>query len=182
MESHLKQSVYLTAWLTVLMLILQCDLAAVSLEQAARPIPVSELMARLPSNEELSSGGTGYGAEEFLDQVIAVRGFLYRSENGKWVLADTPNLKSCCIGNTKNPSRQIYVEPIASLASSPGAATTLSGRLAITASTGVSPVVALRQAELVSEPARIHATGLFLFAGLFLAVAIFVLTARVMKA
>jgi len=39
--------------------------------------------------------------EDYLGQEVAVRGFLYR-QNEQLILAEQPNLKSCCIGNKKN--------------------------------------------------------------------------------
>ena len=48
-------------------------------------------------------------SQQQLDQKhIKIRGFLYQTANGKWILADEPNLKSCCIG--KKAAQQIFLE------------------------------------------------------------------------
>lgn len=46
---------------------------------------------------------------DYKDQEVEVRGFLYRSEEGRLVLADEPNLKSCCIGTAKNQHKQLHL-------------------------------------------------------------------------
>ena len=40
---------------------------------------------------------------------VTIRGFLYRSQDGKWILAQEPALKSCCIGSKKNVMEQVYI-------------------------------------------------------------------------
>lgn len=45
-----------------------------------------------------------------LDQhQVRIRGFLYSTEEGKWLLAKEPNLKSCCVGSKHRIAEQIYV-------------------------------------------------------------------------
>lgn len=38
------------------------------------------------------------------NQLVHVRGFLYRLDDGSWILACQPNLKSCCV--SKQPTNQ----------------------------------------------------------------------------
>jgi hypothetical protein len=40
---------------------------------------------------------------------VAIRGFLYQTEEGHLILAGEPNLRSCCVASTKNLSKQIIV-------------------------------------------------------------------------
>lgn len=42
-------------------------------------------------------------------QEVQIRGFLYRADDGRWVLAEEPNLKSCCIGASHNAERQVVL-------------------------------------------------------------------------
>lgn len=48
-------------------------------------------------------------AEAAYPQEVVVRGFLYHTPNGDWVLAAEPNLKSCCQGAGHKVDRQIFV-------------------------------------------------------------------------
>ncbi len=41
---------------------------------------------------------------------ISIRGFVFESPGGDWVLADKPGLKSCCIGSEKEVFSQVYLE------------------------------------------------------------------------
>ncbi len=41
---------------------------------------------------------------------ISVQGYLYETPSGDWVIADRPNMKSCCIGSEKELFQQIFVE------------------------------------------------------------------------
>lgn len=43
-----------------------------------------------------------------IGQTIQVHGFLYQQE-GRWILASEPNLKSCCIGTQSKANEQLVV-------------------------------------------------------------------------
>lgn len=44
------------------------------------------------------------------NQEVKIRGFLYETPEGKWILAAQPNLKTCCLGSQQKLSQQIFIE------------------------------------------------------------------------
>lgn len=43
-------------------------------------------------------------------QEVELRGFLYRSPDGRVILANEPNLKTCCVGSSRKISSQLVVK------------------------------------------------------------------------
>lgn len=60
----------------------------------------------------------------YQNRLIQVRGFLYHLPSGELILADQPNLKSCCIGSKHLAEHQIQIKGNISLQSN---AVTLQG-------------------------------------------------------
>ncbi len=63
-------------------------------------------------------------------QTVTVRGFLYQTSSGNWVLASDPGLKSCCIGAQNRVERQIFIEGNVG-SPTPGRVYTLEGQFLI---------------------------------------------------
>lgn len=43
-------------------------------------------------------------------QKISLRGFPYRTDDGRWIISDEPALKSCCIGRGPKANKQVFLE------------------------------------------------------------------------
>lgn len=43
-------------------------------------------------------------------KTVEIRGFLYESEAGEWILDREPALKSCCRGSMERRGQQLYIE------------------------------------------------------------------------
>lgn len=58
--------------------------------------------------EEISLDSLKHAKSE--EQMVKIRGFLYRSETGRIILAKEPGLKTCCVGAPAQADRQVVVE------------------------------------------------------------------------
>lgn len=45
-----------------------------------------------------------------LEEIVQIKGFLYEQQDGRFILASQPNLKSCCLGKESLIKQQIIVE------------------------------------------------------------------------
>lgn len=61
---------------------------------------------------------------------VQIRGFLYRSDEGNWILSAEPNLMTCCVNKQDKIGRIIFVIG-SSLEASPSQAVTVEGLLSI---------------------------------------------------
>ncbi len=43
-------------------------------------------------------------------EYIALRGFLYLAEDGRWILSPEPHLKTCCVGSQNKIAQQIVLD------------------------------------------------------------------------
>jgi hypothetical protein len=97
------------------------------------PVPLSFQMIQTVAN--LAEGNqkaidVSQKLSTFNGQNVLIRGFLYCSETGTWVLSPEPNLKSCCAGSVDKVFRQIFVEGVSENPSN-NRAVTLCGTFAI---------------------------------------------------
>ena len=68
----------------------------------------------------------------FHEQNVRVRGFLHRSDTGKWILASLPNVKNCCVAAPQNALNHIVLEGEALEEISKRRAVTLEGVFIVT--------------------------------------------------
>jgi len=42
-------------------------------------------------------------------QHVEIRGFIYQTDEGCWILSSEPNLRTCCVGSQKKVTQQIVI-------------------------------------------------------------------------
>lgn len=47
---------------------------------------------------------------EYHDREVLLKGFLFKTKDGQWILSKQPDLKSCCAGSPKKVGKQIYLD------------------------------------------------------------------------
>lgn len=100
--------------------------------------------------------------EALQNQTVQIRGFLYHKldEEGMWVLAAEPNLKSCCVGNKDKAGRQLIVN--GDMLKDSSRATLLEGKLLISNQSqgyfyALNEAVIQREADSYSSPTYVAA-------------------------
>lgn len=53
------------------------------------------------------SVATFQNLSSFTDKECEISGFLYRADDGRVILSETPNLKSCCVGSKAKAKEQV---------------------------------------------------------------------------
>ena len=64
-------------------------------------------------------------------QQVRIRGFLYKADDGRLILAAEPNLKSCCVASTTTINRQIIVSTDADLSPKQNVAVLMEGKFIV---------------------------------------------------
>lgn len=67
----------------------------------------SLLLADNPVSLSFQEIKNHFDSSAYDHQRVAVRGFYYQTESGEQLLAEQPNLKSCCVGSKKKEKEQI---------------------------------------------------------------------------
>ncbi len=121
---------------------------------------------------------------QWQDQRVTVHGFLYQSDDGGWVLAPQPNLKTCCVGSAQHARNQIRVKgEIRSV--TPGLVVAVDGTFHAKPKYDthgqLQALFELDDAIVLEEDPTRDSASLTLFIGLFLAASVFVFSSRLMK-
>lgn len=85
-------------WLTVFILCVSATSEA-----------TEEISFRLLEGWPNSAGQVSQKVGKFSHQKVRIRGFIFKSDSGEWILAAEPNLKSCCVGSRERANQQIVI-------------------------------------------------------------------------
>lgn len=66
---------------------------------------IQEMMEQNFSLEDSLSDMKG----RYHERNVRIRGFLYQTQDGRWILSAEPNLKTCCVGSPAKALQQILV-------------------------------------------------------------------------
>ncbi len=114
------------------------------------------------------------------NQTVTIRGFLYQSEDGRWILASSPNLKTCCVGHAAKVVTQVSVHGN-SLESSPDRVIALNGTFVIEPTfdnqKALTGLFQLRNVTVTPQNS-LHSLPWLLLIGLLGAVSVFIFTIR----
>ena len=67
------------------------------------------ILTSAPATELSLRQLTADSVHEFQNEQVKIRGFLYQKDDGAWILAAEPNLRSCCVGSAKKRESQVWV-------------------------------------------------------------------------
>lgn len=111
-------------WLIVIPLHLSIFLFPAALDA----LSLLELSQHSQSNMPLSALIKDLESEfaPYHNQPVTLRGFLYKSQDERWILSARPNLKTCCVGSEANILSQVEVHG-QSLSASPDKVVALHG-------------------------------------------------------
>ena len=118
------------------------------------------------------------------DKRITLRGFPYQSNDGHWILAPQPNLKTCCVGSAHNAHSQVHIRgdiPPVNLGSVVALTGTLHANPEYDGNGHLQALFDLDDIVEVDEDTAKDSISLTLFIGLFLSISVFIFSSRLMK-
>jgi len=127
--------------------------------------------------EGIASGQLPEALQAYQHQQVSIRGFVYRTKDGKNVLAAEPDLKSCCVASRGNITRQVMLEGDDIAFLNDGRAQEVQGRFEIEPlkdeSGSWKKIFVLRNAAVIQKNNEMHPGLFYLIAGLTFAIVIF---------
>lgn len=118
------------------------------------------------------------------NKIVSLRGFLYHSADGRWVLSSQPDLKTCCVGSSRNAFEQVTLNGDFH-SPSPNIAVTVEGVFRILPSYDAEDRLVsmfyLDNSFVTPESSMATAISLTFLTGLTLALALFVLSTKMMR-
>lgn len=122
--------------------------------------------------------------QPWIGEPTTLRGFLYKSTDGRWVLSDQPDLKTCCVGTSNHLLKQVTLLGTFD-APSPSSVVSVKGIFSVEPKYDnrgeLISLLYLKDSQLVQEPSPAAAFSLTFMVGSLLAMGLFVVSVRMMR-
>ncbi|MDP1836227.1 MAG: hypothetical protein Q8K75_09935 [Chlamydiales bacterium] len=122
--------------------------------------------------------------QPWVGEETTLRGFLYKSIDGRWVLSDQPDLKTCCVGTSNHILKQVTLLGTFD-APSPSSVVVVKGIFSIEPNYNdkgeLTSLLYLKESKLVDEPSQATSFPLSFIVGSLLAMGLFVVSAKMMR-
>jgi hypothetical protein len=118
------------------------------------------------------------------NQQVTLRGFIYHSSDGRWILSSQPDLKTCCVGSPSKALSQVIVEGNSQFGAT-DRVIALRGTLQIRPEydddNALKALFYLTNAEIAAPPDDTSTFPLVLIFGIVCAIAVFLVSLRLIR-